>query len=63
MSDWLERVKQEKEELEQKIQKLSSTLDAPHESISELQLQLMKDQYKHMVAYRNILQNRISSVE
>lgn len=69
MSDWLERLKKERDDLAEKTEKLHSFL-AEVESDEEKrkrfdgwQLQLLKMQFDHMLAYLQILNLRIKDVE
>jgi hypothetical protein len=60
---WLDRLKQEKTELEEKFNALGTALEAPHESISEGQLELLKAQYNAMNVYLGILVQRLDLIE
>lgn len=56
----LERVVLEEQELQSKIEALANMLDKPKpDFISQVQWDLMQEQYKHMWSYGNILRQRI----
>ena len=65
MSDWLERVKKERDDLAEKTEKLHSFLtevernDEKRKRIDGWQLQLLKMQFDHMMSYLLILNHRI----
>lgn len=57
---WLDRVKQEAEDLSEKLDKLQAFLNsADAGKVGETQLKLMREQYGHMVYYYNALADRI----
>lgn len=69
MSDWLERVKKERDDLAEKVLKLHqflkevSSSDEKCKRIDGWQLQLLKMQFDHMQAYLQILNLRIEDAE
>jgi predicted nucleic acid-binding Zn-ribbon protein len=60
---WLDRLKQEKTELEEKLTALNKALESPHESISLEQLALLEQQSEAMQTYLDILVKRLSLIE
>jgi hypothetical protein len=60
---WLDRVKQEKTDLEEKLIALNKALKSPHESISLEQLALLEQQSEAMQTYLDILVERLSLIE
>jgi hypothetical protein len=60
---WLDRLKQEKAELEEKFNALGTALEAPHESISKEQTGLLTAQYDAMNVYLGILIQRLDLIE
>jgi hypothetical protein len=60
---WLDRLKQEKTELEEKLTALNKALKSPHESISLEQLALLEQQSEAMQTYLDILVKRLSLIE
>jgi hypothetical protein len=60
---WLDRLKQEKTELEERLTALNKALESPHESISLEQLALLKQQSEAMQTYLDILVKRLSLIE
>lgn len=69
MSDWLERLKKERDDLVEKTEKLHRFLkevesdEEKRKAFNGWQLQLMKIQFDHMLAYLQILNLRIEDVE
>nr|DAG45518.1 MAG TPA: hypothetical protein [Caudoviricetes sp.] len=69
MSDWLERVEKEHDDLAEKVEKLHRFLkevesdEEKRKAFNGWQLQLMKIQFDHMLAYLHILNLRIEDVE
>ena len=69
MSDWLERLKKERDDLAEKTEKLHSFLmevdrdDEKRKRFDGWQLHLMKMQFDHMLSYLHILNLRIEDVE
>lgn len=69
MSDWLERVKKERDDLADKTDKLRGFLteverdDEKRKRFDGWQLHLMKMQFDHMLAYLQILNLRIEDIE
>ena len=69
MSDWLERVKKERDDLAEKAEKLHRFLkeiESDEEKrlrFDGWQLQLMKMQFDHMMSYLLILNLRIEDAE
>lgn len=69
MSDWLERVKKERDDLAEKTKKLHSFLaevesdDEKRKRFDGGQLHLMKMQFDHMLSYLMILNLRIEDAE
>ena len=69
MSDWLERLKKERDDLAEKTEKLHSFLmeverdDEKRKLFDGGQIHLMKMQFDHMLAYLQILNLRIEDVE
>lgn len=59
MKEWLERVKKENEELQEKINRLNATVCNPPSYISSKQIILMRNQLRIMQLYREILLERI----
>jgi|694.fasta_scaffold10012_8 predicted nucleic acid-binding Zn-ribbon protein len=60
---WLDRLKQEKTELEERLTALNKALESPHESISLEQLALLEQQSEAMQTYLDILVKRLSLIE
>jgi hypothetical protein len=60
---WLDRLKQEKTELEERLTALNKALESPHESISLEQLALLEQQSEAMQTYLDILGKRLSLIE
>jgi hypothetical protein len=60
---WLDRLKQEKTELEERLTALNKALESPHESISLEQLALLEQQSEAMQPYLDILVKRLSLIE
>jgi hypothetical protein len=60
---WLDRLKQEKAELEEKLTALKKALESPHESISLEQLALLEQQSEVMQKYLDILAHRLVLIE
>jgi hypothetical protein len=60
---WLDRLKQEKAELNEKLTALKKALESPHESISLEQLALLEQQSEAMQTYLDILVERLSLIE
>jgi hypothetical protein len=60
---WLDRLKQEKTDLEEKLIALNKALKSPHESISLEQLALLEEQSEAMQTYLDILVERLSLIE
>ena len=60
---WLDRLKQEKAELEEKLTALKKALEAPHESISLEQLAILEQQSELMQKYLDILAPRLVLIE
>ena len=60
---WLDRLKQEKTELEERLIALNKALESPHESISLEQLALLEQQSEAMQTYLDILVKRLSLIE
>lgn len=69
MSDWLERLKKERDDLAEKTENLHRFLaevesdEAKRLSFDGWELHLMKMQFDHMLAYLQILNLRIEDVE
>lgn len=64
MSTFLERMKNEKEELDIKIEKLASFLEKDNEeNLSEKEIELLIAQHNIMSTYSFILKERIELVE
>jgi len=59
----LDRLKQEKAELNEKLTALKKALESPHESISLEQLALLEQQSEAMQTYLDILVERLSLIE
>ena len=60
---WLDRLKQEKTELEERLTALNKALESPHESILLEQLALLEQQSEAMQTYLDILVKRLSLIE
>lgn len=60
---WLDRLKQEKTELEERLTALNKALESPHENISLEQLALLEQQSEAMQTYLDILVKRLSLTE
>jgi hypothetical protein len=60
---WLDRLKQEKAELNEKLTALKKALESPHESISLEQLALLEQQSEVMQKYLDILAHRLVLIE
>jgi predicted nucleic acid-binding Zn-ribbon protein len=60
---WLDRLKQEKTELEERLTALNKALESSHESISLEQLALLEQQSEAMQTYLDILVKRLSLIE
>jgi hypothetical protein len=60
---WLDRLKQEKTELKERLTALNKALESPHESISLEQLALLEQQSEAMQTYLDILVKRLSLIE
>lgn len=62
LEDWEKRVLQEKDQLDQRIEKLESFLKsrAVVETIPHVQKQMMEDQLKTMIEYSEILNDRVA---
>ena len=69
MSDWLERLKKERDDLSEKTEKLHSFLmevdrdDEKRKFFDGWQLHLMKMQFGHMLSYLQILNYRIEDAK
>jgi len=59
----LDRLKQEKAELNEKLTALKKALESPHESISLEQLALLEQQSEVMQKYLDILAHRLVLIE
>jgi hypothetical protein len=60
---WLDRLKQEKTELKERLTALNKALESSHESISLEQLALLEQQSEAMQTYLDILVKRLSLIE
>ena len=69
MSDWLDRVKKERDDLAEKTEKLHRFLaeverdEEKRQRLDGWQLQLLKMQFDHMLSYLKILNLRIEDAK